>query len=464
MLIYLKKFFFSKNVYLLLFSIWVIKQISYSFKTLPFYQNLSIFLIIFFLITFFLLILAIFNLINKIKFLQYFFVIFFSLVFTNLFFDLINDKKIINNKFLYNTFNKQKEIDNNFDLRTQREVVEDLKKANPNVYPATHPKHNISKITQTSSKIFPLSGISKSTIVFCNESGKYSIYESDRYGFNNPDINYDNFTKKKVMLIGDSFVHGACVDPKHTLSSQLNKKDFISFSISYGGNGPLLELASLIEYISLLKPKIIIWFYAENDLFDLITEKESDIFIKYLNTDGFNQDLVNRQDEIDKYWKNLLLTEYNVDDYIYYSKNKSFFQKISRKIERAILLKPTRDIIKKYYNDEFQKYAIVDENKNIELFKKIIVKAKQVSYENNARIYFVYLPFFNSIKGEKIESRNKILKLVKDIDIEIIDFQEYLENYNYNVDSLFPLGHNGHYNSDGYKLLADLIYETINKD
>ena len=464
MLIYLKKFFFSKNIYLLLFATWVIKQVNYSFETLPIYKNLSIFLIIFFLIIFFLLILAIFNLINKIKFLQYFLIIFFSLVLTNLFFDLIDDRKIINNKFLYNTFNKQKEIDNNFDLRTQREVVEDLKKENLNVYPVTHPKHNINKITQTSSKIFPLSGISKSTTVFCNESGKFSIYESDRYGFNNLDSKYNILSKYNIMLIGDSFVHGACVNSKHTLSSQLNKKDFITFSISYGGNGPLLELASLIEYISLLKPKIIIWFYTENDLFDLITEKKSDILIKYLNIDGFNQNLVNRQDEIDKYWKNLLLTEYNVDDYIYYSKKKSFFQKTLRKIERAILLKPTRDVIKKYYNDEFQKNVIVNENKNIELFKKIIVKAKQVSNENNAQIYFVYLPFFNSIKGEKIESRNKILKLVKDIDIKIIDFQEYLENYSYDVDSLFPLGHNGHYNSEGYKLLADLIYETINKD
>ena len=145
-------------------------------------------------------------------------------------------------------------------------------------------------------------------------------------------------------------------------------------------------------------------------------------------------------------------------------RKKVFFQKTLRKIERAILLKPTRDVIKKYYNDEFQKNVIVNENKNIELFKKIIVKAKQVSNENNAQIYFVYLPFFNSIKGEKIESRNEILKLVKDIDIEIIDFQEYLENYKHNVDSLFPLGHYGHYNSEGYKLLADLIYETINKD
>ena len=36
-------------------------------------------------------------------------------------------------------------------------------------------------------KIFPLSGVSKSHLVNCNENGYYSIIETDRYGFNNPD-------------------------------------------------------------------------------------------------------------------------------------------------------------------------------------------------------------------------------------------------------------------------------------
>ena len=79
------------------------------------------------------------------------------------------------------------------------------------------------------------------------------------------------------MLIGDSFVHGACVDEENTLSSQLNKINIPSFSISYGGNGPLLELATLIEYVIVVKPKIILWFYSENDLFDLNNEKESEM-------------------------------------------------------------------------------------------------------------------------------------------------------------------------------------------
>ena len=40
-------------------------------------------------------------------------------------------------------------------------------------------------------ELFPLSGISNSKTIHCNESGYYSIYKSDRYGFNNPDYDWD---------------------------------------------------------------------------------------------------------------------------------------------------------------------------------------------------------------------------------------------------------------------------------
>ena len=236
-------------MYLLFFLIWIIKQIDYSFSTLPIYQNFSIILIIIFSFTFVLLILAILNLINKKKFFQYFSVIFLSLFIINLLFDSFSEKtKNIQNEMFYKSLLKDKNSNYKFDFRTKKQVVEDLKKeTNSNVYPVTHPKYKINLKDYSYKDIFPLSGISKSTVVFCNESGEYSIYQSDRYGFNNLDINYDNNTKERVMLIGDSFVHGACVDQEDTLSSQLNKVNIPSFSISYGGNGPLLELATLIE-------------------------------------------------------------------------------------------------------------------------------------------------------------------------------------------------------------------------
>jgi len=84
------------------------------------------------------------------------------------------------------------------------EIYQDLKKINNKIAVAVAPENylNLSK------PIFPLSGISNSETIYCDENGYYSIYQSDRYGFNNPDENWD---KKEIeyLLVGDSFVHGA---------------------------------------------------------------------------------------------------------------------------------------------------------------------------------------------------------------------------------------------------------------
>jgi len=42
-------------------------------------------------------------------------------------------------------------------------------------------------LTKTESSILPFSGVSDSATINCIEDGYYSIYKSDRFGFNNPD-------------------------------------------------------------------------------------------------------------------------------------------------------------------------------------------------------------------------------------------------------------------------------------
>ena len=462
MLIYLKKCFLSINLYLLFFLIWIIKQIDYSFSTLTIYQNFSIILIIIFSFTFVLLILAILNLINKKNFFQYFSVIFLSLFIINLLFDSFSEKtKNIQNEMFYKSLLKDKNSNYKFDFRTKKQVVEDLKKeTNSNVYPVTHPKYKINLKDYSYKDIFPLSGISKSTVVFCNESGEYSIYQSDRYGFNNPDINYDNNTKERVMLIGDSFVHGACVDQEDTLSSQLNKVNIPSFSISYGGNGPLLELATLIEYIHVLKPKIVIWFYAENDLPNLVIEKKSKFLMQYLRKNNFTQNLSQRQNEIDLLWKKILNQNLDVVDYLQVTKKKTFLRNFLRKIERAFLLKPMRDFLKFYYEKELiQHYETVHKD-HLHLYSEILTKVKEISNNHNSSLYFVYLPFLSSVV-ENTRTKKEIINIVNQLDIQIIDFHEYLKNEN-KPESFFPLGKHGHYNDRGYKELSNIISSHLN--
>ena len=119
--------------------------------------------------------------------------------------------------------------------------------------------------------IYTLGGISNITTIFDNENGYYPIIETDEYGFNNPK---GLFAKGGVdiMLIGDSFAEGACVKPDETIASILRKSGFKTISLGKGGNGPLIELATLKEYAEPIEPKVVLWLHYAHDFDDLKEE------------------------------------------------------------------------------------------------------------------------------------------------------------------------------------------------
>jgi len=428
MLTYIRNFILSKNFYLILFTFWTIKQFFYFYDTLDIYKNVSLIFIIVFSAILFLAVLSIFNILNKKEFFQYFSIIFFLLIISNFFYDVSKDHiKQKRQEIFIKEILKEKNKYHSFDFRTQKAVVEDLRKENnnKNIYQAILPNFFF-KEPKFFTELLPLSGISNATTVLCNESGEYSIYQSDRYGFNNPDINYDNNTKE----------------------------------ISYGGNGPLLELATLIEYIHVLKPKIVIWFYAENDLPNLVIEKKSKFLMQYLRKNNFTQNLSQRQNEIDLLWKKILNQNLDVVDYLQVTKKKTFLRNFLRKIERAFLLKPMRDFLKFYYEKELiQHYETVHKD-HLHLYSEILTKVKEISNNHNSSLYFVYLPFLSSVV-ENTRTKKEIINIVNQLGIQIIDFHEYLKNEN-KPESFFPLGKHGHYNDRGYKELSNLISSHLN--
>ena len=156
----------------------------------------------------------------------------------------------------------------------------------------------------------PLAGFSNRKTVFCNESGYFVDYLSDRYGFNNPDIDWSK--KKQILFLGDSYTHGVCVPEKDTITgnlrSKISKSKYGVISLGQRGNGPLSEYASLIEYSRVINPKIIFWMYYEgNDLKNLKYEKKIDILNSYLIKSKFSQNLVNKQDYINKILEKTLI-------------------------------------------------------------------------------------------------------------------------------------------------------------
>ena len=76
----------------------------------------------------------------------------------------------------------------NYDLRDKEKFYHDLTKKDDQIVVTVYP----STIIEIEKNILPLSGISNSKTIYCNENGYYSVYLSDRYGFNNPDIEWDS--------------------------------------------------------------------------------------------------------------------------------------------------------------------------------------------------------------------------------------------------------------------------------
>ena len=106
-----------------------------------------------------------------------------------------------------------------YDKRNRYRVYLDLKREDPNIITIIFPSHFIN---DQNLSYFPLSGLPNRKTIHCNESGYYSIFQSDRYGFNNPDKEWDK-DEIEFLLIGDSFTHGACVNEPDTISGNLRK-------------------------------------------------------------------------------------------------------------------------------------------------------------------------------------------------------------------------------------------------
>ena len=290
----------------------------------------------------------------------------------------------------------------------------------------------------------PLSGISHENTIYCNEEGYYAKYNSDRYGFNNPDDIWDN-SIIDYLLIGDSFVQGACVYEKHNISGNLKKiSNKKVLNLGQDSNGPLINLATIREYLFKDKVKNVLWFYYEgNDLYDLQYEIKFDILKKYISDENFSQNLLNQQSKIDKLNLEILQSKFN--------ENKESLKDLNKnKINFSF---------KFYYLRNFLFYK--DNQKLLNEFEIIIKSLKDFKNKNNLKLYFIYLPEFKRYSTYVYKNNNyeKIKKIIDKLDIEFIDLHKELFKNEYSVE-LFSK-EKTHYSKKGYKLVASKIYEII---
>lgn len=289
----------------------------------------------------------------------------------------------------------------------------------------------------TERQLLPLGGVSTSTTVLCNEKGPYVTYVSDERGFRNPRGLPE---QADVVVLGDSFAHGECVEDGEHSSDLFRARGVSTVNHGASGSGALLELALYHEYVRQRRPKVVLWyFYEENDRQDLLDEYKSPLLRRYLDEPAFSQHLWDKQPEVDAYWHDYLdgleVAPSSADTGHHLSELVSMYQLRSLLGLRRSAYAPWRQTL-----------------------VRILQQVQTDLQKTGGRLHFVYLPSWNRVKGQSGIDKDAVLEAVGSAGIAYTDLTPTLMATDDPL-SHFPFGLFGHYNAKGHRLLADTVYE-----
>jgi hypothetical protein len=342
------------------------------------------------------------------------------------------------------------------DTRTVQQVVAALRKKGRTAFPAVFPRaqfvHRGGGSVPVLGDMLALGGVSKVATVYCNESGRYLVYPSGERGFHNPrgiwgrgDID--------IVAVGDSFVHGACVDSDKNFMALIRHRRDRTVSLGIASNGPLMMLATLREYLPVLRPKVILWFYfEENDInTDLPIERRMGLLMRYLEP-GFSQRLATRQSEIDRRLAGWL--DGMADKAPDAMNPPPRFGQIGRlNLADLVLLRTLRNRLH---------IGMGPKDADLELFDRVMAQAKSLAREGNAKLLLVYLPGkrrFTGLIGRQFQNlaRHRVLQRLSRLEIPVIDLLPAFAAHRDPI-ALFR----GHYTEEGNRLVAATILEALN--
>jgi len=382
----------------------------------------------------------------------------------------------------YLRYQKAKELGIDFDKRTYFQAFFDEKKKEPSLSPrysftkgywssiifgSGNPIQKFMEYHMNNKNLIPLRGPINKKTLSCNENGVRKIINNDKYGYKNINSIYQK--KIKVVLIGDSFTEGYCYDENNDIAGVLrNKLGINTANLGISGGGPLLSLASLKEYGANFKPDFVFYLYFEgNDMDELENEKET-FLINYL--DNYTQNLINRSDEINRFFNDYQNVAYK---YIKGRFNTDFnkFDVIEEEIIKSTKNKKI-EIIKDFF--ELQKVKNIfltesyfNQNRNTidkELFTRVLKEMKLETARWNGKFVVIYLPDWNRYNQKYsfviFFHKKKVESIIKSLNISYVDMVQEFEKEE-NPINFFPFGIRGHYTSEGYKLIAESIFDNI---
>jgi hypothetical protein len=350
-----------------------------------------------------------------------------------------------------------------FDTRDKLDVITDMETRNPNVVPNVNPSNFLtvaadgsrrSQITLHGVETLPLGGVSNALTVYCNESGQYVVYTSDEHGFNNP-VGIWKGIPLAVAAVGDSFTQGSCVAPDKNVLALIRRRYPLTLNLGMVNDGPLTEFATLQEYLPALQPRVLLWFYYEgNDLEDLLSENETPLLRSYLGT-SFSQSLLREQRAIDD-----AIAAYLTDARDRRGEPIGGERRLLETLTPFVKLEHFRQRVALSAPGSHKEHP--DVGRNLALLQKILVAAKALVGSWGGTVYVVYLPEWLRYAHPAAASkyRDAVLSTVQSAGIPLVDIHLAFEAHGDPL-ALFPYRQNGHYNEDGYRVVAEAVLSAI---
>lgn len=345
------------------------------------------------------------------------------------------------------------------------EVAEQLSTDEQKIYlPIGHPKDQL--ILNNGHKVVPLGGVPKvRTITFVDNDLGYEIFISDRNGFRNPDDVWD-LDQLALAFVGDSYTFGNSTTTEESFVGILRKENPAALNLGVGGNGPLSELATIIEYLPKFRPPLVFWFYYPNDLEqDIIGELNHPILPKYLEP-AYSQSLSNFGESLTEARQ----IEYS-DRLIQKRESEARSQNRDSLWSRLLFrdgINPLNEISFLSLRRARSVLGLVEgggdwpEPNETEL-ELILEKAKETVEGWGGTIVFVYLPSWNELINHdrsKVRYTKAAKSAASNAEIEIIDLTNAFSSHP-DPKSLFPWRKPGHYGAEGHRLVADRILEWL---
>jgi hypothetical protein len=342
-----------------------------------------------------------------------------------------------------------------YDTRSLYQVVSDARGQGRRAYPAASPEYFLadegSTVRVDGEFVLPMGITALADNYYCNETGQYANFATDRFGFRNENTIWDDDVD--IVVVGDSYTMGSCLSDDKSIVGNIRRSGKKILNLGMGGNSPLLDLASLVEYGKVLKPKIVLWNFFANDMEDLERDYRNPILKRYLK-EGYSQQLVKRavlinsavDKVIEQHWKNV----------------ESAGRAQPNIQSKSILEFPNLFQVYRLVRSRLTTRQVESPKPNFNLLMDIIKRADGESNRIGAKLYFVYIPDCASDSYGQNIWKADLFNAVRSLGIFIIDTELGIQDIEKMGQSGYHYCPGSHFSAEGARSTAQQILKVLN--